>query len=65
MNAQPALTKQSVVDDLAARLLARRTLEARRYAAYDRLLQHVLTAPDPAMARHVALNSIHALRSAA
>jgi hypothetical protein len=65
MNAQPALTKQSVVDHLTARLLARRTLEARRYAAYNRLLQHVLTAPDPAVARHVALNSMRVLKNAA
>ena len=42
MNTQSTLTKKSVVDQLTAQLAARRTLQARRTAAYYRLAQQVL-----------------------
>lgn len=42
MNAQSALTKQLVVDELTARLAAHRRLAADRHAAYCRLAAAVL-----------------------
>jgi hypothetical protein len=49
MNAQSTLTKASVVDQLAAQLVARRTPAARRNAAYHRLAQQVLDTTDRAL----------------
>jgi uncharacterized coiled-coil protein SlyX len=42
MNAHRMLTRESIVDELAALLAARRMLGARRNRAYHRLAQRIL-----------------------
>jgi hypothetical protein len=44
---QAALTRDSVVDDLVARLGARRSLAMRRHAAYGRLARLILAEAVP------------------
>ena len=44
---RPALTRQDVIDDLVARLSARRSLAMQRQAAYQRLARMVLGETTP------------------
>ena len=66
MNTQSTLTKKSVVDQLTAQLAARRTLQARRTAAYSRLAQQVLGTTERGLRPHIVPVSIpERLRTAA
>ena len=44
---RPALTREGVIDDLVARLSARRSLATRRQTAYQRLAQAILDETTP------------------